>query len=124
MVCRFCSLLNNNSHGSGRKLETMFDGSKLRHVFSFLFLHVLPGIYAAAQYACNGAAIVDIVVLKTIHIQTYITYNTTFPVDEGLTISVQNAPTNYDLTTTYTLQSMISRIPSRYFRFSCGTVRY
>lgn len=49
------------------------------------------------------------VVLKTVHIQTAVLYNTTIPVDSGLTLTVDNAPANIDLITTYFSSRAISR---------------
>lgn len=63
---------------------------------------------ASLPSSCPGTGINDIVVLKTIHIQTSIAQNGTFVVDNSLTVSVENAPTNLDLTTTYISQSATS----------------
>ncbi|CAF9930193.1 MAG: hypothetical protein ALECFALPRED_004548, partial [Alectoria fallacina] len=61
---------------------------------------------SAAQDACvyrSGAMLVEsvVVVKHTIHIITSIPHNTTFKVNTGLTITVDNAPTSLDLLTTY-----------------------
>lgn len=49
------------------------------------------------------------VVLKTIHVQTSVIYNTTIPIDSDLTLTVENAPTQVDLITTYFSSPAIRR---------------
>jgi hypothetical protein len=56
-----------------------------------------------------GAELKSTVVLKTIRVQTTILHNTTIPLDPGLTLTVDNAPTHVDLITTY----LSGRITSR-----------
>lgn len=61
----------------------------------------------AAQDACilpyPGPRVITsvLVVKQTIHVITDVPKDTTFEVKPDLTISVNNAPTNLDLTTTY-----------------------
>lgn len=84
----------------------MFSGKNLYFFVIYFTIQVFTILRTAAQSACQKAVITNIVVIKTVHIQTYAAQNTVFPVDSGLTISVQNAPTYYDLTTTYTVRSI------------------
>ena len=73
--------------------------------YALLLLNSVARI-SAAQDACvyrSGAMLVEsvVVVKHTIHIITSIPHNTTFKVNTGLTITVDNAPTSLDLLTTY-----------------------
>jgi hypothetical protein len=60
-----------------------------------------------------GAQLKSTVVLKTIRVQTTILHNTTIPIDPGLTLTVDNAPTHVDLITSY----FSGRITSRSGRY-------
>lgn len=95
----------------------MTNGSKLRSfLFTFLF-NLFTAHFAVAQLGCRKTPGLELVVLKTIHIQTYVIHNTTFPVDGALTISVPNAPTNFELITTYTSRSIAKGDSQKCFFF-------
>ena len=84
-------------------------------IFYRLLYYALLLLYSAtcssaAQDACvyrSGDVIVEsvVVVKHTIHIITNVPYDTTFQVNTDLTITVDNAPTNLDIITTYLSRS-------------------
>lgn len=80
--------------------------------------------FCTAENHCTGRfdKYVTVVVLKTIHIQTNIWHNTTFAVNTDLTVVVNNAPTNLDITTTFTSRTLMARNPSAYAYISTTTV--
>ena len=65
----------------------------------------------AARKPCSSSIAYQepTVVLKTVHIQTTVMQNTTLPVASGLTLTVDTAPTNVDLITSYFSSRAISR---------------
>ena len=72
-----------------------------------VFLLCLPTDFVATQDACilpsPGPRVITsvLVVKQTIHVITNVPKDTAFEVNPELTISVNNAPTNLDLITTY-----------------------
>ncbi len=63
-----------------------------------------------AQGACPFHPVSSVVVVKqTIHIITSVLHDTTFEVNRDLTITVDNAPTNLDLMTTFFSESTMPR---------------
>lgn len=87
--------------------DAMFESLILRRLLYYAFLLLnSAACKSAAQDACiyrSGEMVVNsvVVVKHTIHIITSVPHNTTFQVNTGLTITVDDAPTSLDLLTTY-----------------------
>ena len=79
-----------------------------------LVMLLAPSLHAqdACSLARNPSTRVY-VVEYSVYIKTDVQYNTSFAVNTGLTLTVDNAPTNLDLTTTYTSKKSITGSTSR-----------
>ena len=79
----------------------------------------IPCTHSAAQDACrfHPVPITDIssvvVVKQTIHIINSVPYDTTWEVNKDLTITVDNAPTNLDIITTFYSRSTMPQVTNR-----------
>lgn len=90
-------------------------GLRIRHVLYYVASLLSFIVYLGdAQDACSKDINSIVVVKQTIHIVTSIPYDTTFEVNKNLTVTVNNAPTELDLITTFYSQSTILSSANRY----------
>ena len=102
------------------------------HCFALVLYWFLTSLAAStkAQDACSVAQNPTTrvyMVEKSIYIKTSVQYNTSFAVNTDLTVTIDNAPTNLDLITTYTSRDTLTRsahesvveIRKLRHRFSC-----
>ena len=84
----------------------MFDSTMLHRLLCYSLLICCAACIPQAQEACiyrTGPLLVNsvVVVKHTVHIITSVPHNTTFQVNTGLTVTVDDAPTSLDFLTTY-----------------------